>query len=227
VVEARGQFSEELARLEHQALDGLEMVVAAVERLLEALRSDNELLAARVVADDDVIDDRYLLVHRGLLTLLARQSPKATDLRLIAALLNVIGHMERMGDQCVNVAKLIPSEPDPALLALIDEMCVRSGSLVRHAREAFSRRDLPLAEALVPEDDAVDLLNRRAFRLALEIGEDPDRRESAMYLMLAARCVERLADNAVDIGEQTAFVVTGLFREFTDASRPERPGEPR
>ena len=223
MVEARAQYSEELALLEEQALGGLEMVVAAVERLLQALRSDNELLAARVVADDDLIDDRYLLVHRGLLTLLARQQPKATDLRLVAALLNVIGHMERMGDQCVNVAKLIPAQPDPALLALIDEMCVRSGSLVRHARDAFAQRDLPLAEALVPEDDGVDLLNRRAFRLALEIGEDPDRREGAMYLMLAARCVERLADNAVDIGEQTAFVVTGLFREFTDASHPEAP----
>ncbi|MBA2429771.1 MAG: phosphate uptake regulator PhoU, partial [Thermoleophilaceae bacterium] len=103
--------------------------------------------------------------------------------------------------------------------------CFRSAGLVDQARRAFADRDVGLAEALVTEDDAVDTLNRECFRLALEVGEDPLRREAAMHMMLAARCIERQADNAVDIGEQTAFVVSGLFREFTDASRP--GGAPR
>jgi phosphate transport system protein len=223
VAEPRAHFTAELRRLEEEALGGLDLVIEAIDLLMRALRRRDQMLAAQVVADDDAIDDRYLGVHGGLLSLLALQQPKATDLRLIAALLNVINHMERMGDQCVNVAKLLPEEPDAELLGVVEEMCARSASLVSHAREAFARRSLSIAEALVNDDDAVDRLNRRSFRLALKIGADPQKREAAMHLMLAARCVERLADNAVDIGEQTAFVVTGLFREFTDASQPKQP----
>ena len=80
---------------------------------------------------------------------------------------------------------------------------------------------MDLAADLVRQDEIVNRLNRECFRLALEIGDDPDRREWAMHMMLVARSLERIGDNAVDIGEQTAFVVTGLFREFTDASHPE------
>jgi phosphate transport system protein len=78
-----------------------------------------------------------------------------------------------------------------------------------------------LAADLVRQDEIVNRLNRECFRLAIEIGDDPDTREWAMHMMLVARWIERIGDNAVDIGEQTAFVVTGLFREFTDASHPE------
>jgi phosphate transport system protein len=77
-----------------------------------------------------------------------------------------------------------------------------------------------LARDLVRQDDVVDNLNRECFRLAIEIGDDPDRREWAMTMMLAARSLERIGDNAVDIGEQVAYVVTGLFQEFEDASHP-------
>ena len=77
-----------------------------------------------------------------------------------------------------------------------------------------------MAQDLVRQDDVVDNLNRDCFRLALEIGDDADKREWAMTMLLAARAIERIGDNAVDIGEQVAFVVTGLFREFEDASHP-------
>ena len=88
-------------------------------------------------------------------------------------------------------------------------------------KQAFERRDVGLAEDLVRQDDEIDRLNRASFARALDIGDDPDTREWAMHMMLVARCLERIGDNAVDIGEQTAFVVTGLFREFEDASHPE------
>ena len=84
-----------------------------------------------------------------------------------------------------------------------------------------------MARDLVRQDDVVDNLNRECFRLALEIGDDADKREWAMTMLLAARAIERIGDNAVDIGEQVAFVVTGLFREFEDASHPERLVAPR
>ena len=93
-------------------------------------------------------------------------------------------------------------------------------TLIRQAKRAFVERDVALARDLVRQDDVVDNLNRECFHIALEIGDDPDRREWAMTMMLAARALERIGDNAVDIGEQVAFVVTGLFREFEDASHP-------
>jgi len=145
---------------------------------------------------------------------------------LIAALLEVIKHVERMGDQCVNICKLLPlagNEPPthPDMLERIVDMVQQARSEVAQAKEAFARRDVDLAEDLVRQDEVINRLNRECFQVAIEIGDDPERREWAMHMMLVARWIERIGDNAVDIGEQTAFVVTGLFREFTDASHPE------
>ena len=221
----RVQFQDELEKLEHQALGAIDMVAAAIDRSLESVRHQDVELAGMVVADDDRVDGRYLEVHQGILSLLALQAPVAGDLRLVAALLHVIHYVERMGDQCVNVAKLVPlagHEPpsSPEILAAIQRM----GELVRaqlvQCKQAFERRDVDLAHDLVRQDDEVDRLNKEVFRLALEHGDDPDRREWGMYMMLVGRCLERIGDNAVDVGEQIAFVVTGLFREFEDASHP-------
>ncbi|MEA2475526.1 MAG: phosphate transport system protein [Thermoleophilaceae bacterium] len=224
--ETRTHFIEELRVVEDQALGAFDMVVEAIERTGEALQETDIELAQLVIADDDRIDGRYLEVHQSVLSLLARQAPVATDLRLVAALLDVIKHVERMGDQCVNICKLLPlagHEPPshPVILAKLGEMASCARSQVSQAKLAFARRDVDLAEDLVRQDDAIDLLNRECFKLALEIGDDPDTREWAMHMMLVARSLERIGDNAVDIGEQTAFVVTGLFREFTDASHPD------
>jgi phosphate transport system protein len=221
----RAEYQEELDRLEESALGGLDLVSAALSRTLEAIEHQDVELAQIVVADDDRIDGRYLEVHQALITLLATQSPVATDLRLISALLHVLKNVERMGDQCVNVCKMIPltgNEPPshPEMVKLILAMGSQTKRLISQAKRAFGERDIELAQDLVRQDDAVDDLNRDCFRLALEIGDDADRREWAMTMLLAARAIERTADNAVDIGEQVAFVVTGLFREFEDASHP-------
>jgi phosphate transport system protein len=216
----RSQYQEELERLEASALDGLNLVNTALERTLEAVEHQDVELAQIVVADDDRIDGRYLEVHQSLITLLATQSPVATDLRLISALLHVLKCIERMGDQCVNICKVIPlsgNEPpaDQRMVKLILTMGRQTRTLISQSKRAFCERDVELARDLVRQDDVVDNLNRDCFRLALEIGDDADKREWAMTML-----IERIADNAVDIGEQVAFVVTGLFREFEDASRP-------
>ncbi len=223
----RQQFQEELAKLEESALGGLDMVAQALDRAIETVQHQDVELASMVIADDDRIDGRYLEVHQGILSLLALQAPVAGDLRLVAALLHVIKHIERMGDQCVNMAKLVPlagHEPpaDAELLDNLGRMGELARSLVVQSKQAFSRRDVGMAQDLVRQDDEIDKLNRECFRRALEIGDDPDPREWAMHMMLIARCLERVGDNAVDIGEQCAFVVTGLFREFEDASHPEQ-----
>jgi phosphate transport system protein len=223
MAEARREFSERLHELEEQALGALDMVAVALDRTIYALDESNPELAELVVAEDDGIDGRYLEVHQGILSLLATQAPVATDLRVAAALLHVVRHAERMGDQCVNIAKLIPlcgSDPpvDDAIVDRIDRMGELARAQVRQAKQAFQLRDAGIAQDLVRKDDELDILNREIFRLAIDAGDDPDRRETAMYMLLVARALERLGDNAVDIGEQVAFVVTGLFREFQDAS---------
>jgi phosphate transport system protein len=225
MMETRAQYREELAQLEASALGGLELVNAALGRTLEAIEHQDVELAQLVIADDDRIDGRYLEVHQSLIALLATQSPVATDLRLISALLHVLKNVERMGDQCVNICKLLPlsgNEPpaDEEMVGRILAMGAQTRTLIGQAKRAFEQRDVEMARDLVRQDDVVDDLNRECFHLALEIGDDADRREWAMTMLLAARAIERIGDNAVDIGEQVAFVVTGLFKEFEDASHP-------
>src|SRR5215212_1558257 len=116
-----------------------------------------------------------------------------------------------MGDQCVTIAKLIPlSGHEPPVRAEMLDRILRMGRAARsevvQTRAAFCARDVALAEDLVRQD-------REIFQLAIEIGDDPDTREWAMHMTMVARALERVGDNAVDIGEVTAFVVSGLFRE--------------
>jgi phosphate transport system protein len=221
----RQHFHDELERMETAALGGLDLVVEQLDRTMEALEHRDIELAQLVIVDDDRLDGRYLEVHQGVLSLLALQAPVAGDLRLVAALLHVIKSMERMGDQCVNIAKLIPlaGYDAPVREDLLDRL-LRMGRSARsetlQAKSAFLARDSAMAEDLVRQDREINRLNREVFALAIEIGTDADTREWAMHMVMVARALERIGDNAVDIGEQTAFVVSGLFREFSDSSTP-------
>jgi phosphate transport system protein len=226
--ETRRHFRDELHELETRALGGIDLVVEQLDRTMDALANQDVELASFVIADDDRIDGRYLEVHQGILSLLALQAPVAGDLRLVAALLHVIKHVERMGDQCVNISKLIPlAGYDPPVRAEVLDRLVRMGGFARdeaiQAKRSFAERDEALARDLVRQDREINRLNREIFQLALAVGDDADTREWAMHMVLVARAIERIGDNAVDIGEQTAFVVTGLFREFSDSSHPTPP----
>ncbi len=193
--------------------------------MLEAISYQDVELAGMVVADDDQVDGRYLEVQEGVLSLLATQTPVATDLRLVAALLHIIRCIERIGDQCVNMAKLVPlsghEQPkDKEILDAIDRMARLARSQLSEAKEAFGGRNVDLAEDLVRQDAEINRLQRAIFKRAVDIGDDPEMREWAMLMILVARALERVGDNTVDIAEQAVFVVTGLFREFADASHP-------
>jgi len=220
-------YEDELARLQRDTLEALDLVIGALDRALEALAHQDLELADLVVADDDRIDGMYMQIHQGILSLLARRTPVAGDLRLLAALLHVIRNMERMGDQCVNISKLIPvsgenPSTDPEVLSMIEEMGLAVREIVRQAMHAFEAKDSEMAADLSERDAKVNQLNRRIFRRSLEVGNDIETREWAMTMTLVARCLERIGDNAVDIGEQIAYVVTGVFREFADASHADR-----
>ena len=223
--ETRHQFRESLRELEEQALGGLDLVIQQLDRSLEAISYQDVELAGMVVADDDRIDGRYLEVHQGILSLLARQAPVAGDLRVVAALLHTIRCVERMGDQCVNIAKLVPlsgyeAPKDKDILDAIERMGQLARSQVAQAKEAFSGRNVELAQDLVRQDAEINRLNREIFKRAVDVGDNLDMREWAMFMILVARCLERIGDNTVDIAEQIVFVVTGLFREYADAPAP-------
>ena len=229
--ETRHQFREDLKGLEQQVLGGLDLVVSQLDRALEAVSYQDVELATIVIADDDRIDGRYLEVHQGILSLLARQAPVAGDLRIVAALLHVIRCIERMGDQCVNIAKLVPlsgyeSPKDKDILDAIERMGQLARSQVTQARDALSRRNVELSQDLARQDEEINRLNRVIFRRAVEVGDEIDMREWGMFMILVARCLERIGDNTVDIAEQVVFVVTGLFREMADASSPGETARP-
>lgn len=224
--ETRHQYRESLRELEQQALGGLDLVVSQLDRALESISYQDVELAGMVVADDDRVDGRYLEVHQGILSMLARQSPVAGDLRVVAALLHIIRCVERMGDQCVNMAKLVPLSghecpKDKDILDLIERMGRLAHSQVVQAKEAFASRNVEFARDLVRQDIEINRLNRQIFQRAVDVGDDMELREWAMFMVLVARCLERVGDNTVDIAEQTVFVVTGLFREVADASTTE------
>ena len=222
--ETRHRFHEALTELEQKTLDGFELVIEQLDRALQSVASRDVHLAAAVVADDERINRRYRDIHEDALSLLARQCPVAGDLRLVAALLDIMRRVERMGDQCANIAKLVPlaglqATTDASILATVERM----GELVRlqvaQAEQAFDTRDVALARDIVGRDREVNRLDRNVFIRAVEVGDNLEVREWAMSMILVARCLERIAENTVFIAEQTVFVVIGLFREVESASQ--------
>jgi phosphate transport system protein len=218
----RESFHETLQRIELQLLELGELAGAAVQRAVEAVATRDDETARKVIADDDAIDELYLDIDHGTLSLLALQSPVAADLRLISAILHSCLHLERIGDQAVNVAKLhLATRAAPgsdAMRGQIREMGDLVVQMLRTAMEAFAKRDVELCRMLPEMDDPVDRLNRRTHLEALKLADDAGALDWGLHMNLAARALERVGDNAVDIGEQVNYLVTGEFREFTDAS---------
>src|SRR5213082_1018341 len=180
--ETRHQFRESLKDLEKQVLGGLDLVTQQLDRALESISYQDVELAGMVVADDDRIDGRYLEVHQGILSLLARQAPVAGDLRIVAALLHVIRCVERMGDQCVNIAKLVPlsgyeAPKDKDILDAIERMGNLARQQVAEARDAFASRNVDIARDLLRQDAEINRLNRAIFRRAVEVGDNLELRE--------------------------------------------------
>jgi phosphate transport system protein len=219
---ARISFQEELDGLEDALrLEG-DLVLRSLRGAVEAVCTQDDELADEVIAFDDDIDAQYAVVAQGIELLLARQTPVASDLRLVLALLHDNLHLERMGDLCVTIAKLTKLShelaPDTSMLDGFKEMGERAEQMIRVAMRSLEERDRIAAESLLELDELIDRANRRVVNRLLEIGHDVEMREWGLRMILVSRCLERIGDHAVDIGEQTAYLVTGEFREFTDAS---------
>src|SRR6476469_9707554 len=217
---ARIGFHEELVGLEVALQREGDLVVRSVQAATRALVEEDLELADEVIAFDDEVDAAYFAIEEGIQSLLARQTPVATDLRLVLAMLHVNLHLERMADYCVTVAKLTKlaatGSREPRIVASMAEMGVRAEEMTRVALRSFQQRDASRAETLVDLDELIDRANRRLAEHVLDLKDD--QREWGLRMLVVSRCLERIGDHAVDIGEQTAYLVAGEFREFTDAS---------
>jgi phosphate transport system protein len=220
----RISFQQQLDRTETALQEEGEFVLRALRGSVNALWEQDTELSDEVIAFDDQIDAIYFNIQGGIQSLLAQQTPVASDLRLVLALLYSNLHLERMGDYCVTIAKLVKLasefDPEPALVDAFADMGARAEGMIRVALDAFEQRDLEAAESLVELDELIDRANRHAIDDVLSLGDSPEEREYGLRMLVVSRCVERIGDHAVDIGEQVAYLVTGEFREFSDASHP-------
>jgi phosphate transport system protein len=223
--EVRRRFHEELRALEGEVQQTGAQARLLLEKALEALASGDLERCGEVIDGDDEVDRLYLDVERRILHLFALQTPVASDLRLLTALLHINLHLERVGDQAVNLAKITTAAAglpqNPSVLQDLAEMGAAAVGMVGAAMEALGRRDLARARQLPKLDDPIDALNRGMLAKVLAASDDPRMLEWGVRMYVVSRQIERIGDNAVDIGEQVAFLITGQFREFTDASHPE------
>jgi len=217
-------IDEALDQIEAELQKEGERVLSAVRGAVRALEERDVELADEVIAFDDEIDKLFLGIESSIQALLALQTPVARDLRLLLAILHINLLLERSGDGCVTIAKLsklvTETDPDPTLVAVLSEMGDRAEEMLRVTLDAFSNRDLAGAESLVDLDELIDRANRRFVERLVDVMAEPDMREWGLRMVVVARTIERIGDRAVDIGEQTAYLLTAEFREFTDASHP-------
>lgn len=225
MTEGRVRFHEEL-----ELLEGHVRAMGAVTRNLfskaiRALLDGDTAGCDEVIAGDDRVDTYYLETEERILQLFALQTPVASDLRLLTVILHINLHLERIGDMAVNLAKITKLADglprSQTVLSHLEEMGGIALRMVEASMDAFARRDIELASRLPAMDEPIDRLNRGMLNEVLKIADDKRMLEWGIRMHVVSRQVERVGDHAVDIAEQVAFLLTGEFREFTDASHPE------
>lgn len=208
----REQFNQELSDLHAEVVDIVKVVTLATRQSVESLINGDVDAAAAVIEGDTVIDNRCIGVEERVLETIAMQSPVARDLRLLQSLTFIAMHLERMADLAVNIAKATRRTASRRGPQTLYDLIQAQGNLVYRVldatREALESRDLELARKLPELDEPIDHLYKQFFRELARLQEEEDI-EWASSMVLASRYLERIADNAVDIGERIAYLITG------------------
>jgi len=214
----RETFDRELRALQDEVLTLGSMVEQALTEALDSLKRRDMAAARRLIAGDGLINEKRFAIEAATLMLIATQQPMAGDLRTLAAVLEIAGELERMGDYAKGIARinlLIGDEPLLKPLLDLPLMARKACHMLRRALEAFVRRDVALARAIPAEDDVVDALYNQVYRELLTlIMADPRRIEQANYLLWVAHNLERTADRVSNICERVIFTVTGELTEI-------------
>ena len=223
MTELRREYRDRMTGLEDDLLAMGNRVLEMLAEAMTALAERDRQRAESVIRADDRLDALYEQVQAGVFTVMALQSPVASELRLLSAFMHSNIHLERMGDHCVTIGKFVilteEFSDDPELGAQLQEMGQHASKLVTRSLEALARRDLDLVATLPELDDPLDQLNKGVFmRLVRLAAGDETRLDWAMRMVLVARLLERIGDHAVDIGEQVIFAVTGDTVELASNS---------
>ena len=215
---AREQFVRELQSVQSSMLVMASMVEKAIQRSVNALKSRDIKLAQAVVDDDFKINQQRFGIEEQCLLIITTQQPVASDLRIIAAVLNIITDLERMGDHAEGIAKIaIMIGDEPPLKPLVDvpRMEELSRSMLRRTMDAFVARDAEAAKAIGAEDDIIDNLYEQVYRELLTfMMADPGTINRATHLLWVAHNLERIADRVTNICERVIFLVTGRMDEL-------------
>ncbi len=214
-MEARKDFHERRDELYTETLRMYSDLVETIERTRLCFLNMDRELADEIIAGDDVFDAYVHRIEEGGLEFIALHAPVAGDLREIIVIMRIARHFERMGDLCENIATAVNYIPADYLSTwirdAIDEMARRANRLVERSIECFKDRNVEIALELDAMDDAVDKLNRKFFK-EFDRGREEDL-EVAVRVVMVARFFERIADHAVDIGENVRFMVEGTISQ--------------
>lgn len=215
----RTTFDQELQTLQDEMLVLGNMVEHAIRESVEALKHQDEERARAVIELDRSINEKRFAIENDCLVLIATQQPMARDLRILAAVLEIAGELERIGDYAKGIGNIVlRMGKQPLLKPLIDIplMAEKATSMLRRSLDAFIRRDLELARAIPREDDEVDNLYNQVYReLIAIILENPRSVDQANFLLWAAHNLERAADRVTNICERTVFTITGRMLEVS------------
>jgi phosphate transport system protein len=222
----RTLFHEQLAAIERRIGIGLDLSVATLQEIGEAVADTAAPTPSSIERKAGSLRDSSRESTEMLVATMARQAPVAEDLRLMLVLIEIAHHCGLLANQfdlmAAQLMEIDPEVPDrlgtSAKLAGMSELVCTQLSA---AAAALKQRDPQLARQVGADDDAVNRLNREVFSTTLLSAESLQTRELAMRHVLIARSLERVGDNAVDIAEQAVFLVTGEQHQFTDASHPQ------
>lgn len=211
-------FHQELEELENKVLSMVDQAEQMLEMAVDAVTKSDLELALRVVDLDDEIDAIYLEVHQTWTSLMARFQPMGSDLRKMSILIQLNTTFERMGDQCVNIAKIAQFNAGLPRVERICEQVREMGDLVRPmirtSIEAWVRQDLDEARLLPAMDEPVDRLNANMYKEMVAVADNANLLEWAAKMILVSRALERVGDQTVDFAEQTAYLITGVRSGF-------------
>jgi phosphate transport system protein len=207
-----------IKELETEITEMGEMIITAINRSIEALKSLNAGQAERVIADDVKINSKRWNIEEKCVNLIATQQPVASDLREIIAILSIASELERMGDHAEGISKIVLMHGKESLvkpLVDIPRMAEKTAEMLRKSLDAFVRRDAQAAKAICSEDDQVDLLYEQVYHVLLAyMLENPKTITRATYLIWTAHNLERIADRVTNICERIVFLVEGTAQEL-------------
>ena len=214
----RSPFDQKYAAIRDNILRLGQLLDAAIDRSITALKNQDQALARQVIADDTVINDLRFVVEEECLALIATQQPAASDLRSVITAMNVVNDMERMADHAAGIAKTVVRMGDePLLKPLVDlpRMANYARDMLERALDAFLAHDTEAARAIAAEDDEIDHLYKTIFDELLGImARDPSTTSRGTYLLWCAHNLERIGDRVTNIAERIIFMTTGTMKEL-------------